>query len=97
MLTKTMHLSPRLLQAAMLASLLFVHADAFAHGDDKKKPPTKARADLVMARKQMDAAKQKLIQAGRYACSAAGPAKRERRSRDDRQTQHQRRLRQSYR
>jgi hypothetical protein len=49
-------------------TLLALHPSALAHGDDKKKPPTKAKAQLMMARKQMDAAKMKLIQAGRYAC-----------------------------
>src|SRR5262249_46659959 len=53
--------------------LLFPHARALAHDEDKKKPPTKAKADLMMARKLMDLAKQKLIAAGRYSCCVKAP------------------------
>src|SRR5436190_23702171 len=61
------------LVATMVFTAFAIQNPAHAHDDDKKKPPTKARADLMMARKQMDSAKQKLIAAGRYACCVKAP------------------------
>lgn len=46
---------------------------ARAHDEDGKKPPTKAKADLLLARKQMDTAKKRLMEAGRYACCVKPP------------------------
>src|SRR5438132_10614954 len=54
-------------------AVLILGVAASAHEDDKKKPPTKAKADLMMARKMMDTAKQKLIEGGRYACCVKAP------------------------
>lgn len=57
----------------LLLSLMTLPSLSRAHDDDKKKPPTKARADLLAARKLMNAAKQKMIQSGRYACCVKAP------------------------
>jgi hypothetical protein len=46
---------------------------SYAHDDDKKRPPTKAKADLAAARVQMDAAKKKLMELGRYSCCVKAP------------------------
>lgn len=59
------------LQAACLLTASV--SGAHAHDDDKKKPPTKAKAGLALARKQMDEAKRKMIAGGRYACCVKAP------------------------
>src|SRR5687767_1943673 len=56
-----------------LAPFILAGAVAFAHEDDVKRPPTKAKAELQKARKQMDAAKQKLLQDGKYRCCVKPP------------------------
>ena len=64
----------RLIRALAVCAPLFVAGgDATAHEDDVKKPPTKAKAELQKARKQMDAAKQKLAQDGKYRCCVKPP------------------------
>src|SRR5437773_9489682 len=65
----------RVRKVAMLlaAAFLLISVASWAHEGDKKKPPTKAKGDLMMARKQMDAAKMKIMEAGRYSCCVKPP------------------------
>jgi hypothetical protein len=58
----------------LLTCVLLTQAfSAQAHDDDKKKPPTRAKADIAAARLQMDAAKKKLSETGRYSCCVKAP------------------------
>ena len=61
--------------AALMLAFLFTGGRILAHDDEdtKKKPPTKAKADLVRVRHEMDAAKQKLTQEGKYRCCVKPP------------------------